>query len=445
MSNLAVRVEGIGKRYRIGAQQERYYTFRDALYHIVKAPIERLGQLSGRKMSQRDSFWALRDVTFDIEKGEAIGIIGLNGAGKSTLLKILSRITAPTEGRIEVYGRVGSLLEVGTGFHPELTGRENVYFNGSVLGMKKTEIESKFDEIVSFAGVERFLDTPVKRYSSGMWVRLAFAVAAHLEPEILVVDEVLAVGDSAFQKKCLGKMRDVTSVGRTVLLVSHNMAVVNRVCSKVIWLASGRIREIGPPTDTIAHYLSDTPQHKGISQIRQMIAALPPDPAFRLLDVRIRQGGVETTTVVNGQPTLIEIAYEVFERTRGLRVLFDVCDEDFNILIRSFHDDDADVIPTTEPGRYVSVAEIPPDLLAPREYTLRIHGTIFNVRMCTGPGLTIPLSVERTSTVNRAYMHEEIRSKLQVRLAWKTRPLEDDDSPSPSVLQESSPTVDRPE
>ena len=233
MNDIAIRVENLSKLYHIGKTQQRHDTLRDALAAAFKR--------SDVEHSNEDEHWALRDVSFEVKRGELLGIIGRNGAGKSTLLKILSRITEPTSGRAEIHGRVGSLLEVGTGFHPELTGRENIYLNGAILGMHRREITRKFDEIVAFAEIEKFLDTPVKRYSSGMYVRLAFAVAAHLEPEILLVDEVLAVGDSGFQQKCLGKMSDVASGGRTVLFVSHNMAAVKHICPRSIVIASGKI------------------------------------------------------------------------------------------------------------------------------------------------------------------------------------------------------------
>ena len=247
--DVVIRAEGLGKKYVIGheAQRERNPTLRDTITRTARNVWAKSRDMArGRALVTGDTteeFWALRDVSFEVKRGEVLGIIGRNGAGKSTLLKVLSRITEPTEGRVTIKGRVASLLEVGTGFHPELTGRENVYLNGAILGMTSAEIKRKFDEIVAFAEVEKFLDTPVKRYSSGMYVRLAFAVAAHLEPEILVVDEVLAVGDVEFQKKCLGKMRAVAGHGRTILFVSHNMAAVGQLCERGIWLAGGRSQE----------------------------------------------------------------------------------------------------------------------------------------------------------------------------------------------------------
>lgn len=262
METVALRVEGLSKRYRIG-QREPYKTLRGVLaeaistpFDRVKSPIYRFSANGNRPGSQHEEWiWALRDVSFEIGQGEAVGVIGPNGAGKSTLLKILARITDPSAGRAEIYGRVGSLLEVGTGFNPELTGRENIYLNGTMLGMRKREIDRKFDEIVAFAEVETFLDTPVKRYSSGMHMRLAFAVAAHLEPDILLVDEVLAVGDAAFQKKCLGTMGNVAREGRTVLLVSHNMPAIQSLCNRAMLFHNGRITNQGTPTNIIQQYL----------------------------------------------------------------------------------------------------------------------------------------------------------------------------------------------
>jgi lipopolysaccharide transport system ATP-binding protein len=254
MPDIAIYVEALGKRYRIG-RHERYRTLRDTLTDAVTLPFRwfRNPGLSIRN-SNPNHIWALKDISFKVKEGEVVGIIGRNGAGKSTLLKILSRITKPTEGYAKIHGRVGSLLEVGTGFHPELTGRENIYLNGAILGMKKVEIDRKFDEIVAFAELEKFIDTPVKHYSSGMHMRLAFAVAAHLEPEILLVDEVLAVGDAAFQKKCLGKMGDVAKGGRTVFLVSHQMNQIRRLCERCIWLDAGRVRKISATVEVISAY-----------------------------------------------------------------------------------------------------------------------------------------------------------------------------------------------
>ncbi|MCX5933616.1 MAG: ABC transporter ATP-binding protein, partial [Pseudanabaena sp. LacPavin_0818_WC45_MAG_42_6] len=267
MSDVVIRVENLSKKYIIGHQkQERHTSFRDVLSNGAKSLWQ--GLTCDRKANSDDlseEFWALKDVSFEIKQGDRVGIIGRNGAGKSTLLKILSRITEPTAGKISIRGRVASLLEVGTGFHPELTGRENIYLNGAILGMDRSEIKKKFDEIVAFAEVEKFLDTPVKRYSSGMYVRLAFAVAAHLEPEILIVDEVLAVGDAQFQKKCLGKLEDVAEKeGRTVLFVSHQMASIQKLCQRSIWLDHGEVIDIDTTQRVVNKYLNNS---LGLSKI----------------------------------------------------------------------------------------------------------------------------------------------------------------------------------
>jgi lipopolysaccharide transport system ATP-binding protein len=258
MGDIAIQVQNLGKMYKIGGKQEAYSTFRDVIAQAVASPFKRAGQLLRGEAygaaNLTETIWALKDISFEIKKGEVVGIIGHNGAGKSTLLKILSRITEPTEGDVKLYGRVGALLEVGTGFHGELTGRENVYLNGAILGMHRYEIEQKFDEIVDFSEVEKFIDTPVKHYSTGMRLRLGFSVAAHLEPDILIVDEVLAVGDAAFQKKCLGKMSDVAGEGRTVLFVSHNLEAVISLCSRATLIENGILIESGIPKDIVSIY-----------------------------------------------------------------------------------------------------------------------------------------------------------------------------------------------
>ena len=254
MSDIAIRVQNLSKKYRIGEAQARYKTLRETLVSTVKHLVP--SNHKGSSQMPETMIWALNDVSFEIHQGEVVGIIGRNGAGKSTLLKVLSHITSPTKGRVEIHGRVGSLLEVGTGFHNELTGRENIYLNGAILGMKRLEIERKFDEIVAFAETEKFLDTPVKYYSSGMYMRLAFAVAAHLEPEILLVDEVLAVGDAEFQKKCLGKMGEVAQGGRTVLFVSHNMVAISQLCPQCYWLDNGLLKQQGSTNAVVTAYSS---------------------------------------------------------------------------------------------------------------------------------------------------------------------------------------------
>ena len=274
-----------------------------------------------------DIIWALRDVSFEIRKSEVVGVVGINGAGKSTLLKILSKITTPTHGRATIFGKVSSLLEVGTGFHPELTGRENVYLNGTIIGMRKKEIDAKFDEIVDFSGVEKFIDTPVKRYSSGMRVRLAFSVAATLEPDILIIDEVLAVGDARFQKKCLNKMQDVGRRGRTVIFVSHNMPAVTRLCSRTILLGGGKIVADGPSADVVGHYLNA--ENGGTSERIWPAQEAPGDDVVRLLSMRIRtQSGLVTETVDISQTFCVELNYEVLKDGYELQVHFHVLNQE---------------------------------------------------------------------------------------------------------------------
>jgi len=317
-----IKIENLSKKYVIGHQrQESYSTLRDVMMHKIRGIGERLRHpLSpNREKTTLEEFWALKDINFEIKQGDRVGIIGRNGAGKSTLLKILSRITEPTTGRIKINGRVASLLEVGTGFHPELTGRENIFLNGAILGMSRVDIKKNFDEIVAFAEVEKFLDTPVKRYSSGMYVRLAFAVAAHLEPEILIVDEVLAVGDAAFQKKCLGKMGEVAEGGRTVLFVSHNMGAIQALCSRGIMLYNGVIRCEGPTTDVISAYLAITEIDSHIN-LRKRFDDKAPKSAW-YTDIRFRSAtGEIVTAAISGLPLDIILVYQA--KKPGLKLDF---------------------------------------------------------------------------------------------------------------------------
>ena len=315
-----IKVENLGKQYRLGGSQAPYATFRDTLVGTVRAPFRSWRRRAGHSPS---TFWAVKDLNFEIAPGEVVGIIGKNGAGKSTLLKLLSRITEPTTGGIDLYGRIASLLEVGTGFHTELTGRENVYLNGAILGMRRGEIGRRFDEIVAFAEVERFIDTPVKHYSSGMHMRLAFAVAAHLEPEILIVDEVLAVGDAQFQKKCLGKMGSAAKEGRTVLFVSHNMAAVSHLCRRGIVLEHGRVAYVGTQTEAVARYLAsyraggrslrDRTDRAGSGEVR-VVAVEVRDSAGRTLDV-----------AASGQDVEVCLRYEASPGFHSPKVIAGLC------------------------------------------------------------------------------------------------------------------------
>ncbi len=308
MSDIAIRAEHLGKSYRVRHQNlQRYKTLQEDLLALPR----RLWSGVRGIQAADETFWALGDVSFEVQKGEVLGIIGRNGAGKSTLLKILSRITEPTKGRAEIYGRVGSLLEVGTGFHPELTGRENVYLNGAILGMRRGEIARRFDEIVEFAEIQRFIDTPVKRYCSGMYVRLAFAVAAHLEPEILLVDEVLAVGDASFQRKCLDKMQDVGQQGRTVFFVSHNMSAITRLCQRVILVEAGHVLQDGPSDQVVARYLGS---NMGTTAQREWpdLSRAPGNDMVRLRAVRARtEDGAVTDSFDIRKPIGIDVEYEV--------------------------------------------------------------------------------------------------------------------------------------
>lgn len=322
-----ISVEGLSKAYRIGAREDMPDTLVSAAGGVLKAPWRQFSKL--RRLNtfgaavgetEDDILWALRDVSFEVSEGEVVGIIGRNGAGKSTLLKILSRITEPTSGRAVIDGRISSLLEVGTGFHPELTGRENIYMNGTILGMTKREIDGKFDEIVDFSGVEKFLDTPTKRYSSGMQVRLAFAVAAHLEPEILIIDEVLAVGDFEFQRKCLGKMRDVARGGRTVLFVSHNMAAIESLCTRAIYLEGGRLGVTGPISDVIEFY-----QERVRAESGPATPELTGGRYFRRLEIR-DGAGTESPVISLGGDVIIDVVIEAESAVRHPRLYVAVDD-----------------------------------------------------------------------------------------------------------------------
>jgi lipopolysaccharide transport system ATP-binding protein len=322
MSQLAISVHELGKQYRIVHQTARYGRLTESLTGLVRAPLDRI---RGKGQDDVEWFWALRDVSFDVRFGDVVGIIGRNGAGKSTLLKLLSRITEPTRGRAELHGRVASLLEIGTGFHPELTGRENIYLSGSVLGMRKDDIDRRFDEIVAFAGIEQFLDTPTKRYSSGMQVRLGFAVAAHLEPEILIVDEVLAVGDAAFQRKSIAKMGDVASSGRTVLVVSHNLAIVESLCTRALLLDRGRQVADGLPGAVIGQYIgaegSVADGHVSLLSHEHRLPGMTP----YLTGLRIlTPGGTQTSVTPMGDPVVVEVTYDASacgERLAGAGII----------------------------------------------------------------------------------------------------------------------------
>jgi lipopolysaccharide transport system ATP-binding protein len=354
--SVAIRTESLSKQYRIGELHSAYGTLRESLAGVARHVVRR------ERGQHYDDIWALRDVSVDVPEGQVLGVIGRNGAGKSTFLKILTRITTPTSGKAEIRGRVGSLLEVGTGFHPELTGRENVYLNGSVLGMKRREIHSRFDEIVEFSGVQQFIDTPVKRYSSGMSVRLAFSVAAHLEPEILLVDEVLAVGDAEFQRRCLGRMEDLSDSGRTVVFVSHQMQAVAQLCDRAILLEKGQITLDGPSGDVVANYLQLV---GGSSSERVWLEEnAPGDDLVKLLAVRVvdEDGSVATSVDVR-RPVGIEITFRIrSEVDYAVFPKIKVYDARRNVAFNAL-DTSPRWIGGAVPGEYASTAWIPPNLL----------------------------------------------------------------------------------
>lgn len=376
MSDTVIRVENIGKRYLLGHQkQERYTALRDVVANGAKSFGRKMFKPLGKKVSdpEVEEFWALKDVSFDIKQGDRVGIIGRNGAGKSTLLKILSRITEPTKGSIRIKGRVASLLEVGTGFHPELTGRENIYLNGAILGMSKFDIKSKFDEIVAFAEVEKFLDTPVKRYSSGMYVRLAFAVAAHLEPEILIVDEVLAVGDTQFQKKCLGKMEDVGKEGRTVLFVSHNMGTITQLCTKAIHLKSGKITDTGDANSVVSKYLMDgTLNNSQIKIIRKEKSGKTKKLFFNKITI-LENKGIESSEIDVRYPFYLDLEYEITKQLTNLELAVRIYTSDGRPVITTCQSDcSPESLGKREVGTYQASIKFPGMFLMPGSYMVTI-------------------------------------------------------------------------
>jgi lipopolysaccharide transport system ATP-binding protein len=376
MRPIAVHAEGVGKYYRIG-QGGRQQHLRDVIAGAVTRPVRRL---TGRPAPDlphyggEDHIWALRDVTFDIAQGEAVGFVGRNGAGKSTLLKILARVTEPTEGFIDLYGRVGSLLEVGTGFHTDLTGRENVYLNGAILGMRRREIQRKFDEIVAFSEVERFIDTPVKYYSSGMYMRLAFAVAAHLDPEILLVDEALAVGDAGFQQKCLGKMGDVSRSGRTVVFISHDMGAVKNLCERVFWLKDGQIANQGEPNRVIAQYLEQTYTTWSTREWDNPATA-PGTADVRLRAARVyRNDGTPRDAMSVHDPLTIECDYVKLTPGTNVNLTFQVINENDVVVLEARPLHHPDETPGRGlPGVYRDSVEIPGDLLSACRHRVAVH------------------------------------------------------------------------
>jgi lipopolysaccharide transport system ATP-binding protein len=373
MSVPIIQARGLGKRYALGRASGRA-TLREAILNSVKAPI----RLLSRNRGTEDSFWALKDVEFDIAAGEAVGIIGRNGAGKSTLLKILSRITAPTIGEVRIHGKVASLLEVGTGFHGELSGRENIFLNGAIMGMTRAEVRARFDEIVAFAEVDKFLDTPVKRYSSGMYVRLAFAVAAHLQPEILVVDEVLAVGDASFQKKCLGKMQTVASGGRTVLFVSHNMAAISRLCTRAILLSHGTVAADGPVAKVAGIYAGSMNGESATEVDFQGRDKQPGSEHVRLLAARIIGDQPGSPTIDIRRSFSVEVDFEVLTDRHPVSPNFHFFNEESSCVFIVSDGFMPEAQRPKPPGRYRSTVTVPGNYMAEGMFSIDVAISTFD-------------------------------------------------------------------
>lgn len=401
--------ENLGKSYDISRRQATYDTLREMLADKMRTP---QNVLRRNARMERETFWALEDINFTVFPGEILGIIGRNGAGKSTLLKILSRITEPTSGRVALYGRVGSLLEVGTGFHPELSGRENVFLNGTILGMSRREITRKFDEIVAFAEVERFLDTPVKRYSSGMYVRLAFAVAAHLEPEILLVDEVLAVGDSAFQKKCLGKMGEVASQGRTVLFVSHDMRAIRSLCTSAIHLQSGRLQLKAPVREAIDAYASSASFAECNFPVESQDVIVH--------DFSVLQNGVRVETIDGALPFDVQVEFEVVRDLTLFRTGIYVKTPMGETVLRSFV---ADWHPEREAisvGRHAATLRFPGKFLMGGNYLVSFHASRYGiVNYFAEHQIQQLISVSTAADFNSAHLSESVDSSIIMQSDWQ--------------------------
>lgn len=427
----AISVKNLGKQYRIGAAQTKfkYGMLREVLVDAAMTPVRMYRALTGkgsRGMINTSSFWALKDVSFDVEEGKVLGIVGRNGAGKSTLLKILSRVTEPTTGNVSVRGRVGSLLEVGTGFHPELTGRENIFMNGAILGMKNAEIESKFDEIVDFSEVSQFIDTPVKRYSSGMYLRLAFAVAAHLEPEILVVDEVLAVGDAEFQRKCLGKMGDVAQQGRTVLFVSHNMSAILRLTQEAIVLNKGQLLMRAPTQEAVDFYLASGQSQAGerVWDAEEVPASSAP---FKPISLKVKdKSGKVVDTVRSTEPVHLEFEYQLDAPITGLRIGLYLSTMRGEYVLASFDTDSPamfDQFDSRKAGRFVSRAEIPADLFNEGRYSVGVNASSFGVRRYFMDENALAFNVDISGAPGTQWGEPRV-GPIRPRLNWKIEKLD---------------------
>jgi lipopolysaccharide transport system ATP-binding protein len=424
MNDIVIRVENLGKRYRIGTAANSYRTLRDGIVDTFARLTPGRSKMASR-ISSANIIWALQDISFEVPRGKVLGIVGRNGAGKSTLLKILSRVTEPTTGQAEIRGRVGSLLEVGTGFHPELTGRENIYLNGAILGMKRSEIERKYDEIVEFSEVAQFIDTPVKRYSSGMYLRLAFAVAAHLEPEILVVDEVLAVGDAEFQRKCMGKMSDVAQAGRTVLFVSHNMSAILRLTEETIVLDKGQLVYQDATPQAVDYYMAAG--FTGAGERLWQFEEIPTDAApFRPLALRLRDRRDQVAdTLRSTEPFSLELDYELAQPITGLRVGVYLLTMRGEYVFTSFDTDDPkqfEQYGTRPAGRYRSRCEVPADLLNEGRYVLAVNASAFRIKRFFWDDHALAFSVDATGAPGKHWPEPRL-GPIRPSLNWKIEKL----------------------
>ena len=406
MSITSIKVEGISKLYKLGEVSTG--TISHDLNRWVKKtfknedPYAKVGQINDRTTKGNGEYvWALKDIDFEVYKGDVLGVIGSNGAGKSTLLKLLSKITKPTKGDIYLNGKISSLLEVGTGFHPEMTGRENIFMNGSILGMKKNDIARELDSIIDFSGVEKYIDTPIKRYSTGMKVRLGFAVAAHLNQEILIVDEVLAVGDAEFQRKCLGSMQRVGQQGKTVLFVSHNMAAIKQLCNRTIVLDKGTLLADTNTEDGIRLYLESI-KTENFDSVNTLLSKLEKDNVIIYKNISVKQQGNVVSEFSNDEEISIEIDYNILEKTIGFRLILLIYDNYDNLISKHFFDEMNDIGSTVTPGIYQTTFTIPTNLLIDGSYTIKITSGIHNVRMCKPiDGITLNINVVETGFVKR--------------------------------------------
>lgn len=426
MSDLAIKIEDLGKLYKLGEVStgtishdiNRWYnrTFGKNDFH------SKIGQVNDRtvKKSNDEYVWALQNINFDVKKGDVLGVIGANGAGKSTLLKLLSKITKPTKGKIYLDGKISSLLEVGTGFHPEMTGKENIFMNGSILGMKKKEIEQQLDSIIEFSGVEKYIHTPIKRYSTGMKVRLGFAVAAHLKQEILIVDEVLAVGDAEFQKKCLGSMQNLSTQGRTVLFVSHNMAAIKQLCNRTVVLDKGMLIADTITQNGINKYLESI-KTEAIKNVSSILSNIEQDEVVAYNNISIKQQNKVVSELSNDENIDIEIDYIIKQKTFGYRLIFLLYDNYDNLISKSFFDEQNDIGSTVEAGRYLSTFTIPANLLIDGNYRITITSGIHNIRMCKPiEGISFTLNVVETGMIKRKRFNQNDRGLVTLPVSVNT-------------------------